>query len=81
MVVLHEHVVDPELRERVLAVDLLEEAARVAVDDRLDQDRPVQVCGQCANRGRYQPSHPGPSRTGSSSVSSGSLYLSGFAWS
>ena len=49
VVVLDEVLSDPELAELVLPIGLEEEAASIAVDDRLDQDRAVQPCGQRAH--------------------------------
>ena len=46
VVVLDELVGDPDLGEGGAAVGLLEEAALVAVDDGLDQDRAVEADGQ-----------------------------------
>ena len=49
MVVLDEFVVDAKLGEGLLAEGLLEETARVAVDGGLEQDRPLEACGEASH--------------------------------
>jgi hypothetical protein len=51
MVVLHELQVDPQLGQNTAPVALDKKAALIPVDDRLEQDRPLQVGCQSVHGG------------------------------